>query len=673
MGVFMNFRKLITYLTMGTAAAMPIATAQNPTILQGSYVSNVFGPSNFVKNPNAQTNVANVTVSSATVTRSTTTPLVATSEFNITTSTSTGYADWSTRTFDAGMKNNNCEARFSYRGFTVGTTKAQLIQNSLVVAELTLVGDANNPKIASINFPCGDLTYATTFRLQQSSASLTGTNEIGGLYVGLATNQANVAQAEIVVQAARNSTQTVTSGTTATILWNNEISDTFGEYDPATGLFTAKRAGIYEVNATAMINALSIPTNARVDFIIWKNSQTIDNQLEQQQVTSTRFWKLRNSATMTLAVGDVVKVTVSSSSLGTYDIYNDVFSEYNKISIKRFPSSSELVVTPERQNVWGAVKYAGNTDYVQTAAASDLIVNTTAFSTPSFYGGASASSSACGLTTNDIGMCLQNVPPGTYQISTNLEFGSRYADGTPGFAICSSHVAVTGSSLATTKTASAVAYTTVANNEDWSQLGTGIVKIDSLQSYLSIVVKVSKSTSAGGCRIRSASSGSTVNSHPTITLKPLDQPSNSALYVQGPVKAAETGATISAGYLGQEIRSVVTSFTNFPTSGQYGDATSVSLTPGVWDISATIHQTGGAGVSSILFGISTTSGNSGSGLVFGDNLLAIPLPASGDSAIAIPQFRALVTSTTTYYAKVRSVYTTTAPQYQMRISAVRIN
>jgi hypothetical protein len=185
-GGYMNFRKLLTYLTVSTAAVIPFASAQNPTILQGSYISNVFGNSNFVLNPNAQTNVANVTTVTATVARSTTTPLVATSEFTVAIGTANGTATWATRAFDAGMKNQNCEARFTYRGFQA-TSKVQIKQSTNVVAELVLTPSATDPRIASINFPCGDLSAATTF-VVTDTAILAGTNEIGGIYVGLATN-----------------------------------------------------------------------------------------------------------------------------------------------------------------------------------------------------------------------------------------------------------------------------------------------------------------------------------------------------------------------------------------------------------------------------------------------------------------------------------------------------
>jgi hypothetical protein len=150
----------------------------------------------FVLNPNAQTNVANVTTVTATVARSTTTPLVATSEFTVAIGTANGTATWATRAFDAGMKGQNCEARFSYRGFAA-TSIVQIKQSTNVVASLTLT-PATDPRIASINFPCGDLSAATTF-VVTDTAILAGTNEIGGIYVGLATNMANVAQAELVV------------------------------------------------------------------------------------------------------------------------------------------------------------------------------------------------------------------------------------------------------------------------------------------------------------------------------------------------------------------------------------------------------------------------------------------------------------------------------------------
>lgn len=191
----MNWKKIFTIAAL-TGFSASVATGQGtaPTIVQGDYISNVFGQSNFIKNPNAKLNTKDVTVSSATVSRSPTTPLVATSEFNVAVTSANGTITWATRSFDAGMKNQNCEARFTYRGFQ-STSKAHVKQGANTVATLNLSATGTDPRIASINFPCGDLSQPTTF-VVTDTANMTGTNEIGGIYVGLATNLANVSQAE---------------------------------------------------------------------------------------------------------------------------------------------------------------------------------------------------------------------------------------------------------------------------------------------------------------------------------------------------------------------------------------------------------------------------------------------------------------------------------------------
>jgi hypothetical protein len=126
--------------------------------------------------------------------------------------------------------------------------------------------------------------------------------------------------------------------------------------------------------------------------------------------------------------------------------------------------------------------------------------------------------------------------------------------------------------------------------------------------------------------------------------------------------------------LGEQIRSAVTSVSTFAATGTYGDASSITLTPGVWDISCVMYaQANGATVSLIQTGISTNTGNSGAGLAFGDNASAALGPtASADTNVAIPQFRVLVTANTTYYQKTRADYTVATPRYQSRISAVRV-
>lgn len=602
----MNFRKLITYLTMGTAAAMPIATAQNPTILQGNYITNVFGNSNFVLNPNAQTNVANVTVSNATVTRSTTTPLVATSEFTITTSTATGYADWSLRAFDQGMKGQNCEARFTYRGFSVGTTTAQILQGSNTVAQLTLTA-STDPRIASINFPCGDLSAATTLRVQQATAALTGTNELSGLYLGLATNQANVAQAEFVgslnwpVQTAAASTSSSTYVAIGNIGSTNPTAVgnvTFSAQAPKITINSLK-PGNYQISFNGFFGCFSSGQDAHCNFrltdgtteygssIAVRGFGAVSSGAQGNWVPVLTYYFQYTGAT----TSKTFQLEARSITTGTTVEVGQGTTQGFQVSAHRFPTSSELVVTPERQNVFGGVKWSGNIDISTISSVTNAIINTTNFGTPTPFGKASIASSSCGLSANDVGVCFDNVPPGTYEITTSFEQGSVYSFGTPGATACSARIHVSGTSFSDTAVASAFTEVGASGQTDWVTLSSGVVTISSFQPKLSLVLKQSKSGNNGRCLIRSSANGTTYPAIPTITMKPLDQPSNSALYVQGPVLGAQTGATIAAGYVGEKVTwaSAPSDYALTTTEADWTNA-SITLNPGVWYISAQISM-----------------------------------------------------------------------------------
>jgi hypothetical protein len=588
----MNFKRLVTWLMLGGAGITPLATAQNPVILQGNYVSNVFGQSNFILNPNAQTNTANVTVSNATVTRSTTTPLVATSEFLITTSTATGYADWATRTFDQGMKGQNCEARFTYRGFSVGSTTVQIRQGSNTVAQLTLTA-STDPRIASINFPCGDLSAATSLRVQQATASLTGTNELSGLYLGLATNQANVAQAEFygsMENYAANCTWIGVAGFGA-IAADNDCGTYYKngqDLQPSTRIpaiqLNPQKSGNFQISVRIRSR---FPSNGEGMCAVYNNS-TFAANLQRDYATpgmSTYEHISQTIFNLTLTAGSTNTINIRCATTSD-EIYSREIQEGISWSVYRFPTSSELVVTPERQNVFGGVKWTGNVDHSRNAVASKAIINTTAWSTPVAFGKASIASSACGLSTNDAGVCFQNVPPGTYEISNNLEIGAQYNFGTAGATLCQVQIYVGGSGLTEQVVSTAFAEVTAVGASDFTQPGSGVIVVPSFQSTLYVVAKMSKDTNNGRCVIRSATeAGSTYPTRPTITMKPLDQPSNSALYVQGPVKAAATGDAVPSGFQ-NEAFNVVSSTLTLQSNGAWKTGTGLTLQPGIYFVIA---------------------------------------------------------------------------------------
>ena len=135
-----------------------------------------------------------------------------------------------------------------------------------------------------------------------------------------------------------------------------------------------------------------------------------------------------------------------------------------------------------------------------------------------------------------------------------------------------------------------------------------------------------------------------------------------------------TGGTAPvSGYVGEQIRAAQTTLTNFPTNTNYGDCVSISLTAGNWDISYVLSCYANSGtVTGCAGGISTTTGNSATGLQDGDNKAEMFFNAGTEGTLTIPQYRVSISSTTTYFGKVAGFYSAGSPQYVCRISAVRV-
>lgn len=143
--------------------------------------------------------------------------------------------------------------------------------------------------------------------------------------------------------------------------------------------------------------------------------------------------------------------------------------------------------------------------------------------------------------------------------------------------------------------------------------------------------------------------------------------------VTGPVLGSTSGAAVPAGRVGEQIRSAV-AFTNAGASTTYSDITSITLTPGVWDINAgVIANLNGATQIAWDGFIGTVAGNNSTGFVDGDNDFQGAVPTSAVNAKGtVAQYRVVVSSSTTYYVKCKAVYSAGTPRFAARISAVRI-
>lgn len=138
------------------------------------------------------------------------------------------------------------------------------------------------------------------------------------------------------------------------------------------------------------------------------------------------------------------------------------------------------------------------------------------------------------------------------------------------------------------------------------------------------------------------------------------------------VHGVTTSSSASAGYVGEYVVSTFSAVA-VPATGVYGDATSISLTAGDWDITVQFIYNSTAAVSQTLSGVSVTSGNSSTGLVTGDSQLANLGPTAGNgSSTTISAFRASLTGTTTYFAKMFAQYVAGSPTVAGRMSARRI-
>ena len=579
----MNLKRLLTFgaLTMFSAS---IATGQGtaPTIVQGDYISNVFGNSNFIKNPNAKLNTKDVTFTGSQVSRSATTPLVATSEFNLSLLQNAN-ATWDLRTFDSGMKGQNCEARFTYRGFATATSTAQILQGANVVAQLVLTA-STDPRIASINFPCGDLSTATSFRLSQTTANMTGTNELGGIYVGLATNMANVAQAENVVQASRITTvQTIPNAVDTTIIFNNEALDSYGEFDTSTGIFTAKRAGYYFASAqyrTAFVSWAAGGTNYAQISLVKNGSTSVQlSYLIADAAISKSFFPQVSSGVF-LAVGDTLRVNAYITR-GTNTDINVATGETN-FQIYRFPSSSELVVTPETQNVWGEISGTG----------VDSTTTSTSYVTPSGF--TLYANGKCMTDGTNMACKISTLPPGSYKVDVSMPYFAA-AGGSAGQNCFVQIVDNKGAIDAPT----AQAASNTSQNDGISSVSR-LFKYSSVQTDVIFSVKHKQiAGGAGGvCGVYT-----TGGKYFEMTVTPLDQPSNSALYVEGPVKASATGAAIPSGY--QHESKLCGGSRNFVNNTAGGTGWSLfqavsagcTLTPGIYLVRWTITMSQTSGTS----------------------------------------------------------------------------
>ena len=141
------------------------------------------------------------------------------------------------------------------------------------------------------------------------------------------------------------------------------------------------------------------------------------------------------------------------------------------------------------------------------------------------------------------------------------------------------------------------------------------------------------------------------------------------------VTDASAGTQYNAG---EALRGDGTGGVNLSTTGTYYDVASIQLTAGDWDVSAVCAVKANGSVCTFVdVGIGTASGNSGSGIVIGDNAVEVAGPVgSVYTAATIASFRVNITGAAQYrYLKAYAGFTGGPTYYPIaygRISARRV-
>jgi len=143
----------------------------------------------------------------------------------------------------------------------------------------------------------------------------------------------------------------------------------------------------------------------------------------------------------------------------------------------------------------------------------------------------------------------------------------------------------------------------------------------------------------------------------------------------GQYRGFNTNTAPPAGFLGEQIR-------GFAASGSIGSfvnntfktITSITLTPGVWDVNYNCRFSGGAITGTATFSGIATATNSSTGYVDGDNSYALTIVPSavGDITHTVSQYRILVSANTSYFLTAALTFSGGTPLAGGRLSAVRV-
>lgn len=144
------------------------------------------------------------------------------------------------------------------------------------------------------------------------------------------------------------------------------------------------------------------------------------------------------------------------------------------------------------------------------------------------------------------------------------------------------------------------------------------------------------------------------------------------------INGTATNDAATAGNIGEEVSSTISTYTNYTTTATYQNITSITLTAGDWDLSAFVTYSSNSATitaaANAIFVISTTTA-SAAGSTEGLNIAYVPQAALLGTSFfsdSISPYRVSISGTTTYYLNSQATFTLGNPQFTGTIRARRI-
>lgn len=656
---------------------------------------------NYTTNADAEVDASTgITINTASgtavsVTRNTTSPLMDTADFSVNLrQVLNNSVTWATSaTPDSFLSGQSCLVSAKFKTIVIGTGATavmEVLQGSNTVGTVTLA-TATTTAPYTINFPCGDLSGATTIRLRLSVAGSSDTTlKIDDVFYGFANNLTNVSQAEFVgsvrytpaTGCAWNTSSGSFANFTATASCNTptvagQATTTAGKIPGAT--FTGLKAGRYFVivnytaqkqSSTDLVASYRVSDGTNFGPASTLYLSTISNYAyAYTSVLNAEYTTAPGSVTFQMQA--YTNSGVSGASIQAQDPFHGF-----EMDVYRYPGASEVAITPSQQTAFAGIKYVPGSDYSALITASSWTTfNHANLATPTTFGkGQRPITGTCG-TTNDSSICVPNVAPGTYQVVFNGTIGATNPaaglDTFCNFRLYDGSNIIASNRVFGLQNASSV--TPVLSGLS------GLVTYTSYQPMVNIQLQASKASGGGSCLFQGLATAN-AETQPQFQFIPVSSSSPNTVFIQGPAKATGNGlGAIQAGMVGQEIISTVSysSPVGSLTTNVAKDITSITLTPGVWELyGIPCIMEGSYGTQTAKDVSISTSPNTLAGanqIGISRTTTSLASTTTAQICLNIPAYRQLVTSNTTYYLNVKMDFSTGSPGIFGTLKAIRVD